>query len=365
MDKTAKVKQKIEEIRKISGAPYLDVSFSKQGKEVFRCVLGDNATGQERLRMYSCSKPVTAVVAMRLIEEGKLSLDDEVEKYLPEIANCFILSETGERLSLQRKMTIRHLFTMTAGFTYNVNTQQIRDLAQQNPNATLKNMISAFVKSPLSFEPGERFQYSLCHDVLAAVLEVIENKRFSQIANEKVFQPLGMKDSTFENVSTGLIEQYMSTSDGNVSLMENVNELLPTLAYESGGAGLISTVDDYAKFARALAVGGVGENGVRIIGEQALATLSREQIGEVSANNQFTCVQGAEYGYGLGVRVRKTATAWGLSAGEYGWDGAAGSYLMIDPTTKNSVVMGMNVRNWPAVFKDKHLEIVRLLYENF
>ncbi len=358
------VKQKIEEIRKESGAPYLDVSFSRQGKEVFRCVLGENATGRERLRMYSCSKPITAVVAMRLVEEGKLCLDDEVEKYLPEIADCFILSEMGERLPLRRKMTIRHLFTMTAGFTYNVNTQAILDLVRENPNATLKNMIGAFVKSPLSFEPGERFQYSLCHDVLAAVLEAVENKRFSQIVKERVFQPLGMNDSTFENVSSGLAEQYTAKEDGSVAPMKNVNELLPTLAYESGGAGLISTVDDYAKFARALAVGGVGENGVRIIGEQALAVLSREQIGEVSANNQFTCVQGAEYGYGLGVRVRKTATKWGLGAGEYGWDGAAGSYLMIDPNTQSSVVMGMHVRSWPYIFTGKHLEIVKLLYEN-
>ncbi|MBR6795040.1 MAG: serine hydrolase, partial [Clostridia bacterium] len=81
--------------------------------------------------------------------------------------------------------------------------------------------------------------------------------------------------------------------------------------------------------------------------------------------NQFTCLQGRDYGYGFGVRVRKVATDWGLPQGEFGWDGAAGSYLMIDPINKVSIVMGMNVKGWPSIFQDKHLEIVKLIYEKF
>ena len=95
---------------------------------------------------------------------------------------------------------------------------------------------------------------------------------------------------------------------------------------------------------------------------QALAT---EQVKNISVQNTFTCVQGEDYGYGLGVRVRQSPTAWGLPVGEFGWDGAAGSYVMVDPERKISVFIGMHVRNWPEVFTGKHLEIVEAIYKEF
>ena len=99
--------------------------------------------------------------------------------------------------------------------------------------------------------------------------------------------------------------------------------------------------------------------------EETVEKIRSIQVQGVSFQNSFTCVQGDEYGYGLGVRVRKKPTSWGLAEGEFGWDGAAGSYVMIDPQRQVSVFIGMHVRNWPEVFTEKHLQIVESIYQAF
>lgn len=133
--------------------------------------------------------------------------------------------------------------------------------------------------------------------------------------------------------------------------------------YESGGAGLISTVEDYAKFSRFLAQGGVNVMGERLLGESYIKLMASEQVGKIAVKNNFTCGQCDDYGYGFGVRVRKYPAKWGLPQGEYGWDGAAGSYQMIDPKNKISIVIGMNILGWSYLFTGEHLEIVRAIYD--
>jgi CubicO group peptidase (beta-lactamase class C family) len=316
--------------------------------------------------MYSCGKPITVVSALRLVEEGKLSLDDKVCAYLPEIQNAFILKENGKKEYVGDKMTVRHLFTMTAGFTYDVSTQPILQLAKESQGrANLRDFIAKFVETPLSFTPGERFQYSLCHDVLAAVVEVVTKKKFSDYVKEVIFAPLQMGQSHFDNSETNIPDIYMAYENGAVEKIEEGKILIPTPAYESGGAGLVSTVEDYIRFADALACGGVAANGYQVLKKDALQQLVFGHLKEISVDNGFTCVQGEDYGYGLGVRVRQKPTDWGLSEGEFGWDGAAGSYVMIDPDKKVSVFIGMHLRNWPAVFTGKHLEIVEKIYKAF
>ena len=360
------VEKHIEEIRKSTGVPYLDVVCYQSHKEVFRYVSGENATGKELLYMYSCGKPVTVVAAMRFVEEGKMSLDDPVCTYLPEIEKAFILDGQGNRVVVGHKMLIRHLFTMTAGFTYDLGTQPIRELIETSKGtAVLRDFIVKFVETPLSFEPGQQFQYSLCHDVLAAVVEVVSGEKFSQYVRKSIFEPLQMERSRFDNIETQVADVYFATEDQRVERIEEGKILLPTPRYESGGAGLVSTVEDYIRFADALACGGNAANGYQVLSGAGLQALATEQVKSVTVNNTFTCVQGEDYGYGLGVRVRQTPTAWGLPMGEFGWDGAAGSYVMIDPERESSVFMGMHVRNWPAVFNGKHLEIVEAIYKEF
>lgn len=356
----------IEQLRKSIGIPYLDVVCYQSHKQIYRYVSGKNATGKELLYMYSCGKPVTVVSALRLVEEGKLSLDDPVCKYLPEIEKAFILNDQGKKVVVGNTMTIRHLFTMSAGFTYNLATQPIQNLVASNKEqAVLRDFIAKFVETPLAFAPGQQFEYSLCHDVLAAVTEVVTGQTFSQYVNESLFQPLQMSHSRFDNQEQGVIDVYLATNDKQVVKIDEGKILIPAPKYESGGAGLVSTVEDYIRFADALACGGVAANGYSVLSKTGVQALATEQVKKVSVNNTFTCVQGEDYGYGLGVRVRQAPTAWGLPIGEFGWDGAAGSYVMIDPQREVSVFIGMHLRNWPQVFTGKHLQIVEAIYQEF
>lgn len=349
------------------GVPYIDVACYKSHENVCRFAFGKGVTGKEKLYMYSCGKVITVTTALRLVEEGKIGLDDKVSKYLPEIENAFIIDGNGEKTRVGNEMTVRHLFTMTAGFDYNIHTQPIESLAKQsNGQATLRDFIPKFVESPLSFFPGERFQYSLCHDVLTAVVEVASGKKFSSYVNEVIFSPLGMKNSGYDNDETDMADIYRASEDGSLIKIVEENILLPTKAYESGGAGLISTVDDYSIFADALANNGVAKNGYRVLKPETIKLMATEQVKKMSINSGFTCIQGdGVYGYGLGVRVRQENTDWGLEEGEFGWDGAACSYVMIDPKNQISVFIGMHIMEWPTMFTGKHLEIVKAIYNEY
>jgi len=346
------------------GIPYLDVIVHKDNKELLRYYNAKGgASGKEKLFMYSCTKPLTVASAIKLVEDGRLSLETPVEDIIPAYRDVY-LEKDGVRRAPKTKMTVRHLFTMTAGLTYNGGMYPIEEAYQNRgeKSATLA-IAESFAKAPLQSEPGEIFRYSLCHDVLGAVIECVSGMRFSEYMKKVILDPLGMHDTYFTNPNNPeAAELYASSNDGVISRVEKVNSLVYRDGYESGGAGLISTVEDYAKFAAMLAAGGVGADGVRVLSEGSVRALREQQISSVSVESGFTCVQGEEYGYGLGVRTRTEPTEWGLPVGEFGWDGAAGSYLMVDPVNKISVVVGMHVRGWPPVFRGKHLEIVKQVY---
>ena len=341
------------------GIPYLDFALSIEDKQVFRyCVGRDGVTGKEDLFLWSCSKPLTVVGVMKLVEKGKLGLDDEVEKYIPEFGRTFL--QNGERTT--KKMTVRHLLTMSGGLTYNLDAPPIRALREKTGNAaSTREIVAKFVETPLLFEPGERFEYSLCHDVLAVVVESVSGKRFAEYMDEEIFAPLGMRNTRFHGNEDNLAASY-AVEKGKIQRGERKNGLVVCKNYDSGGAGVMSCVDDYAKFARALACGGAAENGYRLIKEETLLQIRKPHFKSVGVESGFTCIQGDDYGYGLGMRTRVRATDWGLPVGEFGWDGAAGSYLMIDPTRKISVVMGMHLLNWPEIFRGEHLNLVKAAY---
>ena len=357
----------IEKLCQEKGLPYLDVRLYKGYENLFSYgkANGKAVTGKERLFLFSATKPMTVACTMRLVEEGKLSLDDTVEKYLPAYKDAFVLDENGNAVPTKNKMTVRHLLTMSAGFTYDVQTQPVQELLQKTDGkpSTL-DAVNAFIKTPLSFEPGTRFQYSLCHDVLAAVMEKVSGKRFSAYMDEVIFQPLGMQDSGFHIENKGMYDMYDCDESGKIWQIEPCNRLVLGENYDSGGAGAISNMEDYAKFAVTLANGGVAKNGYRLLQERTLENVRSTAHAEMQVENAFTCVQGDEYVYGLGVRVRKKDTPWGLKAGEYGWDGAAGTYLMIDAHNKIAVVVGMHLLSWPYVFRGEQLKLVQYLYED-
>ncbi len=357
----------IEKLCKEKGISYLDVRLYKGCENLFfyGVANGARATGKERLYLFSATKPMTVVCAMRLIEEGKLALDDLVESYLPAYKDAFLTDENGNAVPAKKKMTVRHLLTMSGGLSYDVQTKPVRELMQKTGGKpTTEEAVNAFIKTPLSFEPGQQFQYSLCHDVLAGVVEKASGKRFSKYMDEVIFQPLGMTDSGFHIEDKGMYDMYDCDEEGKIWQITPSNRLILGDDYDSGGAGVISNIDDYARFAVTLACGGVTENGYRLLKEETLEQIRSTAHADMQVENNFTCVQGDEYVYGLGVRVRKRDTCWGLCKGEYGWDGAAGTYLMVDPHNKIAVVVGMHLMSWPYLFRGEHLKLVQSLYED-
>ena len=163
--------------------PLIDVLVMKDNKELYRFYTGyDKApTGKEDLCLFSCTKPVTVVAAMQLCEAGVIALDDPVEKYIPAFGDAFLIDEKGEKRPPKTPITIRHLFTMSAGIDYNRETPEIRSVRENmGKTATTADVMAAKVKEPLHFDPGTSFTYSLCHDVLGAVIEVATGKSLNE-----------------------------------------------------------------------------------------------------------------------------------------------------------------------------------------
>ncbi|MBE6956774.1 MAG: beta-lactamase family protein [Ruminococcaceae bacterium] len=367
-DRFKKTAQLMESLVDQMDLPYLEVLAFQGTRQVFhKTIKPADCDGRDKLLMFSCTKPVTAVCAMQLVERGVISLEDKLVDYVPAFAESYFVDENGQKQVVGGDITLRHLLTMSAGLDYNLMRKpEVLELLQRCPDANTEQMVDAIAKSPLKFRPGERFLYSLCHDVLARVIEVVSGTKFSEYVKENVFVPLGMRDSGFRMDDPDRMLPLFTGEKGFVEPKEcNNTYLVPTTEYDSGGAGMISTAADYAMFAVALANGGVGANGNRIISRESIDRMHQVEISVNDLKCEFTCVQGKDYSYGLGVRTRTRPTEWGLSVGEFGWDGAAGSYLMVDPVRNISVVIGMHLAGWTAMFMDKHLELVKQIYEEF
>ena len=347
--------------------PLLDVLVKRGHEEIYRHY--GSYTGEfgkdEKLCMFSCTKVLTAVSGMKLLEEGKIFLDDPVAKYIPAFSEAFTLDENGNKHT--EVITVRNLFTMSSGFEYNRMTPEVVKLAEESyDTATTTDVVSEFVKRPLNFKPGERFLYSLSHDALGAVIETVSGMNLAEYMQRYILTPLGMENSTmyYEKYAENLPIVHKITENGFESDGgKTYGTRNPVKNYRNGGSHLISTVSDYSVFADTLASGGITKDGYRLIKSETIEKMKEVHFNAVNVNNTFTCVQGTDYGYGLGVRVRTVPHPSGIPVGEFGWDGAAGSYVLVDTDNKISVTMGMNILNWPKIFKGEHLEIVSRIYE--
>lgn len=360
------VERKLKEFLAPLNLPYYHVCVSKGYEKILSVGerRGEKTTGDERLFMFSMTKPITTFLAMRLIEQGKISLEDKVCKFLPFVKDCFLIDEQGNKTIVGDCILIKHLFTMSAGFDYDTESKYLTKLYKQNPNATTMEVLRAICKKPLRFYPGDRFSYSLCHDVLAGVIEMVEKKKFSAVAQSELFSPLNMSNSGF--YPNGKMEDryYYDHLQKIFVPQESKNDLVVFSNYESGGAGLVSTANDYLKFSTMLANGGANKKGQTFITNDTLDLWTFAQKKVLNIDRGFTSAQGLDYGYGYGVRTRTVRTNFGLPIGEFGWDGADGSYVMVDRVNRISVVIGLTTRNWPAFFIDHHIQIVKIIYEN-
>ncbi len=361
-------------IRAKHHVPGCDLMITRDHKPVFRHICGyadreakTPLTASHLYYMYSCTKPLTVTAGLRLLEEGRLDLDTPVSHYFPSYANVKVL-EGDQLVPANTVMTLRHLFTMTAGYDYEFIFPETEHLlTPEYRQATTAEVVETLAKRPLIFHPGERFSYSICHDILAGVIEKIADMRFSSYLDKIIFKPLDMADSTFSDtpvVHERMATQYLAEDDGSVVLTEQTNEHCLTEQYESGGAGLISTVNDYAKFADTLACSGTSVDGYRLLLPDTVKLMHTEQLHSYSVESSFTCPAGPGYGYGLGVRTRVNRDEGQRSPiGEFGWDGAGGSYVLMDETNRLSIFFGMHVLNWPSCIGSDHAVIRDLIYD--
>ncbi len=357
------------------GIPGCDLAVYRDHEMIYRHMAGcsDAAgkkplTGNETYCLYSCSKVFTTCAVMQLVEKGKISLDAPVADYLPEYAHLQVEDEKGVHPA-KRIMTIRHLMSMQGGLDYDIDTPALKKLlAETDGKATTRQIAAALAQKPLHFEPGEDFLYSLCHDVLAAVVEVASGKKFSDYLRENIWAPLGLSAISFdfnEDNLSRLCDKFTYDADKRIATPVPKTDLPYRLSenHESGGAGLISDLKDYALFADALACEGVGHTGKRIL---FLSTIQLWSASQLSPNSRktFDTWRRRGYSYALGVRTRVNPNLGGRGQmGEFGWDGAAGAWVMIDPVHHLSAFYVQHVLGCGYAYDEVHPTIRNLIYE--
>jgi len=293
-------------------------------------------------RIYSMTKPVTSVAIMMLQEEGRLVLNDPVSKFLPQLTKLQVAVEkkdasgqpTLELMPAQREITIHDLLRHTSGFTYGGRTTNLtvkEAYAREGVDArdlTNAELVDRLAKVPLAHQPGTAWEYSRSVDVLGRVVEVISGKSLGGFFADRIFRPLGMKDSGFSvpQAQQGRLAQAFPIDPATGDKIALIDVTTPP-RYESGGGGAVSTTDDYVRFAQALLNGGRLDR-ARLLGRTTVAFMASDHLGPISAT-----IRRPGYTFGLGFQVRKDVGLDGQSGsiGEYGWAGAGGTYFWVDP----------------------------------
>ena len=302
-------------------------------------------------RIWSMTKTVTITAAMSLYEKALFRLHQPIADFLPAYKDVKVAqSDLRGNVTLVpalRPITFEHLFTMTSGIPYpgelsysgrvmaELNGQAEEDARQGRPWNTAK-MVDQAALVPLCFQPGDQWLYGFSHDVLGRLVEVISGKTLGEFFRDEIFGPLGMKETAFyvpADKRDRLVKPYRLGPDGLVDLGNYLHDYgtAEAPAFESGGAGLSSTMEDFSRFARMLL------NFGKLDGERILSRKTVELIREnhcapsILEPSFFTGMKG--YGYGLGVRTMMDTARAGLngSPGEWAWDGMLGTYYLLDP----------------------------------
>ena len=314
-----------------------------------------------RFRIYSMTKPVTAVAAMQLYEEGAFALKDPVERFIPSFADLRVYRDgpasDPRTEAASGQVRLWHLFTHTAGLTYGFHhahpvdelyraagfewaTPEGRDLAE---------CCDDWAGLPLLFEPGSEWNYSVASDVLGRVVEVISGQPLDRYFEDHIFGPLGMADTGFwvegPEAAGELAALYVAGPGGTLVRNDDLGgRALRRPAASFGGGGLVSTAADYHRFTQAL-LGGGELDGVRLLGSRTLAYMARNHLPggvdlEAIGRRLFaeTTFDGVGYGLGFSVLLDPVANKVLSSAGELAWGGAASTFFWVDPAAQLTAV---------------------------
>ena len=345
---------------KIAGA---NVLIQQHGKPVYHETFGVQdvvsktpITDKTIFRLSSLTKAISSVVAMQLIQDGKIKLDDPVSKYIPSFANMKVGVEkkaedgtrTLELVPLARPITILDLMRHTSGITYGFYGDSLVRKAYKEANLyagefDLAEFAERIARLPLHNQPGALWQYGHSTDILARVMEIVSEKSLLEIEQEKLLDPLGMKDTSFFVTDAAKHSRIAEPfkADRTIGVDAEVNDPRVARKWESGGGGMTGTTTDYARFLQMLLNGGTLD-GKRYLGPKTVAYMTADHMGNVIVPGPYY-LPGPGYGFGLGFAVRKeqgVAPAMG-SPGEYYWGGAGGTYFWVDPKENMYVVFMM------------------------
>lgn len=323
-------------------APGIVTAIARRGKLIHLEAMGVKGINDKRplevsdiFRIYSMTKPVTAVAVMQLYEQGKFHLSDPIDKYIPELSNLKL--QDGERLRpAKNSITIHQLLTHTSGLSYGFDPSDPVDKAYAEAKLwsakNLDDFIDRLSKLPLKFEPGTKWHYSVANDVLGVLVQRISGQRYDHYLKEHIFDPLSMTDTSFvieESKASRFVKNHSYDQETGelVPFKQNGDECAALCNYQkvslfSGGAGLVSTISDYLHFAEMLRNGGA-LNGVRILGVKTVKYMAKVHVPSIEGNGS----------YGLGFGIISDPVQGGVmgSSGVLHWSGAGGTVFWIDP----------------------------------
>ncbi|MFT2009569.1 serine hydrolase domain-containing protein [Pontibacter sp. 13R65] len=327
-------------------------------------------------RIASQTKAITSVGVMLLFEEGRLLLDDPISKYIPAFKNPQVLDQfnpedtTFTTVPAKQEITIRQLLTHTSGISYaGIGMKNAVAIYAKHqvpsgigtPQGKLSEAMQALGKLPLVHQPGERFTYGLNTDVLGYLIEVVSGQPLDQFFRTRIFEPLGMNDTYFylpSDKQNRLVRLYNENQDRKLQVTQTRNGLTPDFpkengTYFSGGAGLSSTVYDYAIFLQMLLNGGE-YNGKRLLSPTTVHLITTNQIGELN--------QGiSKFGLGFSVATDKTAARLPVSEGTYEWGGIFGTTYWVDP--KEGIVALIYTQKYPNSYNDLSDKFKVMVYQ--
>ncbi len=301
-------------------------------------------------RIYSMTKPVTGVAMMMLWEEGKFDLDDPVTKYIPEFEGLRVLEGMAEdgavkTIAANRAPTMREVMSHTAGFAYGLTgTDPANTAFRENDilrSPDLQTLIDRVADVPLLFQPGEAWSYSVAVDIQGYIVEKLSGQRFGAFLEDRIFEPLGMTDTGFYVPA----EDYQRLSEV-YGYHPETGQLVPipypnflfreeTIAFESGGGGLVSTMDDYARFVQMMLNEGT-LNGTQLLKAETVQLMRTNVLPEgvklsSLGQNRGESREGIGFGLDLGLLLDAEAGDFPHATGSYFWGGAAGTWFWADP----------------------------------
>jgi CubicO group peptidase (beta-lactamase class C family) len=314
-------------------------------------------------RIYSMTKPVTTVAALILFEQGAFGLDDPVSRFVPAFTQPRVYSGPRSTVPATVPIRMRHLLTHTAGLTYGFHRTTPVDALYRDAGfdlglpagLDLAEACDTLAGLPLLAEPGAEWNYSLATDVLGRIVEVVSGKPLASFVAEQVFRPLGMADTGFEVPPDRAGRLGALYRAGLVVDNELGSAVLGPVSAPSGGGGLVSTADDFHRFASMLL--GRGElDGTRILAPRTVDLMTRNSLPggvDLAAAGRplyaETPMHGVGYGFGVGVVLDPGRAGMLTSVGEYGWGGAASTVFWVDPAERIVVVFLTQLMPPPAL----------------